>query len=232
MADIVQTRHGHLDGSFIEDIEEGLLDDTDRTFVKFQEKSSAFPKTAEHGWKEFVSDPSHSEIESSKTQENLVCHKNWEHYLSVFSLNDDDDPTKFVALEVHTDNTQDDLYLSNGSDFKEEEHFHKQSGTGTNMANEISLVAKKKNIESQEDINEEMMEQRSSLKNSFSHSLEDTAYPVLSKQNSAPSRFACSAKEHSPDGRSIVRPDSAPTIGNDQIYSEPGLMSGIYSISN
>ena len=225
MAGSVQTWHRHLDGSFIEDIEEGLLDNTNGTFVKFQEKSSSFPKTAEHGWKEFVSDPSHSEIESSKAQENPGGHKDWEHYLSVFSLNDDD-PTKFVALEVHTDNTQDDMYLSNGSDFKEKEHFHKRNGTVAKMTEEISLVAKKKSIESQEDVNEEMMERGNSLKNSFSHSLEDTAYPVLSKQNSAPPRFACSAKEYSPDGQSIVRPDSAPTIGNDQIYSEPGLMSG------
>ena len=124
MADSQCTHHGHSNGSFMEGIEEGPLDKTDKTI---QEKSTAFPRTVEHSWKDFVSDPSHSEIEifdNSKTLESpmKIGHKDWDHYLSAFSLNDED-VTKFKALEIHTDDIQEDLCTVNAADFKDKENF-------------------------------------------------------------------------------------------------------------
>ena len=236
--------HDHLDGSSMEGIEEGLLDETDKTILKFHQTSTAFPRATDHGWKELVSDPSLSEVEVSeniKTQQNTagIGRKDWDHYLSAFSLNDEDTGTKFVPLEVHTDHGQEDLGISARVDFKEQkkEHFDtgNKSATGVIQGVEnvtlpvVSKMAGKKNIENQRDLNQEMIEQ-GSFSRSSSHVLEDASFPAKSKLNSTPSKFALSTNEYSPDGgnfyeksKNIVRPGSAPTIPGRGVNIQPGL---------
>ena len=110
----VHAWHDLLADSSMEGVEEGFLDETDNATLKIHQTSTTFPRTVEHGWKELVSDPSLSEAEISENRKNQgdndpaeIGRKDWEHYLSTFSLNDDD-PTKFMALEIHAEHDEKD----------------------------------------------------------------------------------------------------------------------------
>ena len=211
MTSSVHAWHDLLSGSSLDDIEEGLLEETNNTTQKFHDKSAAFPRQVEHGWKEVVSDPSVSEAEISENSKIQgsdiqagIGHKDWDHYLSAFSLNDEDS-TKFMTLEEHADDTE----FAAGN----ESHAIGMDGLET-----IKNTGEKKLIKTQGDLNKGVMEQLSSSKN-IPLLLDDVSFS--SKQNLAP-----------PDGEnlldksaSFVRPGCEPKTEGNGMNTKPGWIS-------
>lgn len=230
----VHAWHELLGDSTMEGVEEGFLDETDNTTQKISETFTAFPRTAEHGWKELVSDPSLSEAEISENRKNQessvqaeIGHKDWDHYLSAFSLNDED-PTAFMALEVHKEQGGKDVEISDAIDIKkyQKNSFDIESKSTANVIGRVENKPIISRTDEQGGLNQEL---DSSSLNSV-HVSEYFSFPTKSKRLPGP------AFEHDPDeedfydtAKSGVSADP-PTTGLDsEMTFQSGIISGMYT---
>ena len=230
----VHAWHELLADSAMEGVEEGFLDETDNTILKISETHTALPKTAEHGWKELVSDPSLSEVETSEIRKNQessvqaeIGHKDWDHYLSAFSLNEED-PTAFMALEVHKEQGGQDVEISDAIDIKKYQKNSFDIGSKS-TANVLGGVENKPIISKADEQGGLNQELDSSSLNSV-HVSENLSFPTKSKRLPDP------AFEHDPDGENFYETSKSgvssgsPATGLDsEMAFQSGIISGMYT---
>ena len=230
----VHAWHELLGDSAMEGVEEGFLDETDNTNLKISETSTALPRTAEHGWKELVSDPSLGEVETSENRKNQessvqaeIGHKDWDHYLSAFSLNDED-PTAFMALEVHKEQGEKDVEISDAIDVKK---YQKNSfDIGSKSTANVLGGVENKPIISRTDEQGGLSQELDSSSLNRVHVSENFSFPTKSERLPGP------AFEHDPDGENLYETSKRgvssgpPTTGLDnEMTFQSGIISGMFT---